>query len=145
MINTCFFSHMQFLIAKRVDLDAGDMFRVTAMHLAAIENHPDIIEALLKARANVNPVDEEGDLPIHWAATKGHSEVRSSSQHVFSFCLAWLGGGAAQHPGTLHTGSTTTAGWLAAGMCSFPAQIATTGPGHACTPWLKSILQPGCT
>lgn len=52
------------------------MFRVTAMHLAAIENHADIIEVLLQARAHVNPVDEEGDLPIHWAATKGHADVR---------------------------------------------------------------------
>jgi ankyrin repeat protein len=102
---------VEFLIKKRVDLDAGDNFRVTAMHLAAIgeyswadaphkslmicgteaticvvqevkcidsfvaENHLEIIELLLAARASVKPVDVEGDLPIHWAATKGHSEA----------------------------------------------------------------------
>ena len=65
----------QFLIKKRVDLDAGDNFRVTGMHLASIEDHCEIVEELLRNRANVKPFDTEGDLPIHWAATKGHSQV----------------------------------------------------------------------
>jgi len=65
---------VEYLIKKRVDLDAGDMFRVTAMHLAAIDNHPDVLRLLINARANVKPQDTEGDQPMHWAATKGHVE-----------------------------------------------------------------------
>jgi ankyrin repeat protein len=64
------------MITKRVDLDAGDTFRVTPMHLASICNHCGIVSALLRSRANVSPSDVEGDMPIHWAATKGHAEVR---------------------------------------------------------------------
>lgn len=75
---------LQFLIKKRVDIDAGDNFRVTAMHLAAIEDFPEIVDALLKARADPKPSDVEGDQPIHWAATKGHAEVGAG-------VWAWLG------------------------------------------------------
>lgn len=76
-LNTIIFAAPQFLVKKRVDVDAGDFFKVTALHLAAIENHPDIVEVLLKSRADPKPADVEGDLPIHWAATKGHTAVGS--------------------------------------------------------------------
>ena len=62
-----------------MDLDAGDNFRVTALHLASIENHPEIVDALLKARVDPKPCDVEGDMPIHWAATKGNAQVRCDS------------------------------------------------------------------
>ncbi|MEW5313931.1 MAG: hypothetical protein WDW38_005462 [Sanguina aurantia] len=65
----------QYLIKKRVDVDAGDNFRVAAIHLAAIENHQAVVELLLNARGDVCPADNEGDQPLHWAATKGHTEV----------------------------------------------------------------------
>lgn len=65
----------QYLIKKRVDIDAGDFFRVTPLHLACIENHYEISRVLLKSRATVGVSDLEGDLPIHWAATKGNSDV----------------------------------------------------------------------
>ena len=120
-------SSSQYLIKGRVDVDAGDTYRVTPLHLAAIgklrkldcccfnslqwtgrfledlspcnlvhnrsqliskdlndltlcfqnliENHINVCRALLEARALVDPADVEGDLPIHWAATKGHTEV----------------------------------------------------------------------
>lgn len=45
------------------------------MHCAAIENHADIVDMLIKARANPKLQDMEGDQPMHWAATKGHVEV----------------------------------------------------------------------
>lgn len=72
----------QYLISKRVDLDAGDNFRVTPMHLAAIENHVDIVEALLEARVSVRSFDVEGDQALHWAATKGHDAVRALMDDV---------------------------------------------------------------
>lgn len=56
-------------------MDAGDNYRVTAMHLAAIGNQLKVAQMLLKARANVRPFDVDGDQPLHWAATKGHVEV----------------------------------------------------------------------
>lgn len=42
--------YSQFLINKRVDLDAGDNFKCTALHLASIENHVDIVRKMLAAR-----------------------------------------------------------------------------------------------
>jgi ankyrin repeat protein len=69
-------SLLQYLLKRRVDLDAGDTFRVTALHLAAIEDHHEVCRLLLEAQASPCLADNEGDLPIHWAATKGHSDVR---------------------------------------------------------------------
>ena len=68
----------QYLLRNRVDVDALDAFRVTALHLAAIEDHLEVCRTLLEAFAAVNAADNEGDLPIHWAATKGHSDVSTA-------------------------------------------------------------------
>ncbi len=55
------------------------------MHLAGIENHIDVVEILLKSRADPKPSDVEGDMPIHWAATKGHKDVSISLSSTPTF------------------------------------------------------------
>lgn len=46
------------------------------LHLAAINSHCDVVKALEDKGANVTKQDSEGDLPTHWAATKGHVQVQ---------------------------------------------------------------------
>ena len=85
---------MQYLIAKRADLDAGDGFMVTPLHLASISNHISTVRLLLDAGANLTRQDSQGDQPLHWAATRGHTEVsRRCHAHVQlmqSVSRAWL-------------------------------------------------------
>jgi ankyrin repeat protein len=66
---------VQYLISKRVDLDAGDGHMVTALHLSAISNKLSTTVLLLDAGANLTRQDNEGDQPLHWAATRGHIKV----------------------------------------------------------------------
>lgn len=68
---------LQYLISRKVDINALDWSRVSPLHLCCIENHISVAKALLKAGADCKPADKEGDLPLHWAATRGHSQVRS--------------------------------------------------------------------
>nr|XP_027232419.1 ankyrin repeat domain-containing protein 12-like [Penaeus vannamei] len=42
------------------------------MHLAACEGHRGAVEALAAGGADVDPVDHEGDTPLHGAASRGH-------------------------------------------------------------------------
>lgn len=60
---------------NKVDLDAGDSHKVTALHLAAIRNQTECAQYLMKNGAARNLVDADGDTPLHWAATKGNMEV----------------------------------------------------------------------
>jgi ankyrin repeat protein len=66
---------VQFIISHDVDLDAADGHSVRPLHLAAINNHCRVVKALVDKGANVTKQDIEGDLPTHWAATKGHIQV----------------------------------------------------------------------
>ena len=45
---------------------------MTPLHWAANRGHLDIVQALLKARADVNAKDEYGMTPLHLAAIRGH-------------------------------------------------------------------------
>ncbi|KAJ8012109.1 hypothetical protein DPEC_G00065260 [Dallia pectoralis] len=47
----------------------------TPMHLACYYGHPDVVEELLKAGADVNLQDNMGDTPLHKAAITGRKKV----------------------------------------------------------------------
>lgn len=49
--------------------------QVTPLHVASIEDHYEVARCLIQAGACVSKPDSRGDLPIHWAATVGHSDV----------------------------------------------------------------------
>lgn len=72
IIHAC---QLQYIISHDVDLDAADGHQVRPLHLAAINNHCHVVKALVDKGANVTKQDSDGDLPTHWAATKGHEEV----------------------------------------------------------------------
>lgn len=74
---------LQHIISHYVDLDAADGHQVRPLHLAAINNHAAVVKALVDKGANVTKQDSEGDLPLHWAATKGHVEVRMGNLQQF--------------------------------------------------------------
>lgn len=85
---SCVENSLQFLAKKRADLEAGDNFRVTGLHLAAIEHHYDVCKFLLEHRTEVAPRDTENDTPLHWAATKGHSDVSGWVHETTPFVLS---------------------------------------------------------
>lgn len=45
------------------------------MHVASMADHYEVVRCLIQAGASVTKPDTRGDLPIHWAATVGHTDV----------------------------------------------------------------------
>lgn len=66
---------LQHIVSHGVDLDAADGHQVRPLHLAAINNHCPVVKFLVDKGANVTRPDVDGDLPAHWAATKGQLQV----------------------------------------------------------------------
>jgi ankyrin repeat protein len=66
---------VQHIVSHEVDLDAADGHQVRPLHLAAINNHCHVVKFLVDKGANVTRPDVDGDLPAHWAATKGQQQV----------------------------------------------------------------------
>jgi len=77
-----FFIVLQYLIQQQVDLDAADSHEVRPLHLAAITNRLDIVQLLIDKGANPTKQDHNGDVPLHWAATKGLGQVSCGSHRV---------------------------------------------------------------
>ena len=62
--------------ADAADVNRIDWFgRTTLLCIAAEEGYKEVVEALLRAGANVNTSDTDGKSPLWWAACKGHTEV----------------------------------------------------------------------
>ena len=47
----------------------------SALHLAACHGHPEVVQTLLEARAEVNHRRMDGSCPAHAAAESGHLQV----------------------------------------------------------------------
>lgn len=47
------------------DVNMKDAIGSTALHYAAQGGHVDAVTALLKAKANINAVNNSGDTPLH--------------------------------------------------------------------------------
>ena len=65
------------LIANRANVDAVNSTGWTPLHWAAMHDHHDIVEFLLRSNANVNAVDHltPGRTPLHVAAMHGHHDI----------------------------------------------------------------------
>lgn len=49
--------------------------RLTALHLASTEGHTDVVEVLLRRRADIHVTDMDGQTALHVAAREGHADV----------------------------------------------------------------------
>lgn len=58
----------------------------TALCLAAMEGHADVVSTLLKHQANPNLADVHGETPLHQAARYGHAEVAKLLLQNGAFC-----------------------------------------------------------
>ncbi|KAL8927217.1 MAG: hypothetical protein Q9208_002393 [Pyrenodesmia sp. 3 TL-2023] len=86
LINAAFLGRVtivELLLDRKADLYAKDVQGMTALHWAAKNNHLDVIKLLL-SKANVRggflgwadqSFNNDGDLPVHVAARKGHAEA----------------------------------------------------------------------
>lgn len=59
----------------QVNIDAQDNFGVTALGWASYNNHPDIVEHLLKRGANLSIKDSFGKTAFDWATSQNHNDV----------------------------------------------------------------------
>ncbi|XP_077218627.1 ankyrin repeat family protein [Tasmannia lanceolata] len=63
------------LSSKGVSLDSKDSQGRTALHMAAANGHFNIVEYLIKNRADLNACNADKNTPLHWACLNGHIEV----------------------------------------------------------------------
>ncbi|KAJ3598872.1 hypothetical protein NHX12_032835 [Muraenolepis orangiensis] len=64
------------LLDAGADPDRRDpVYSLTVVHDAAREGFVDMVRVLVNHEADVNLVDERGNLPLHLAAGEGHTEV----------------------------------------------------------------------
>ena len=66
---------------KGFDVDSGDHYGETALHLAADWGHLQVLQHLLSSGADVNVKNDYGDTALHVAARGGHLQV---VQHLLS-------------------------------------------------------------
>ena len=59
----------------QVKIDAQDNLGVTALGWASFNNHPDVVEQLLKKGADVSIKDNFGKTALDWAIFKSHTDV----------------------------------------------------------------------
>ncbi|MHC4228208.1 MAG: ankyrin repeat domain-containing protein, partial [Planctomycetota bacterium] len=58
---------------KGANVNATDTTGETALHIAALGGHKDVVLALLDAKASANAENPMGRTPLHYAAREGHS------------------------------------------------------------------------
>lgn len=60
--------------ARNCDINAQDFMRRTALHWAAVAGYTQMLELLLERGADDSIPDESGATPLHYAASKNHSQ-----------------------------------------------------------------------
>lgn len=63
------------LADERTNVNAKTDERVSALFLATIQGHLDVVKALIEAGADVNLRTEDGRTPLHASAYRGHADV----------------------------------------------------------------------
>ena len=81
----------QALITAGAQLELNDRKKTTPLHLACQEGHPKVVEKILECGCDVERVDQDGDTPLHFAASgtdgAGHPEVLEQQGEIE---YAWL-------------------------------------------------------
>ena len=65
----------ELLHKNKVDVNAADYDKRTALHLAASEGHYEIVKILLESRASINARDRWGSTPLDDANRQNHSLI----------------------------------------------------------------------
>lgn len=67
---------VQYILEQQLYPSAGDGNFVSPLQLAALKGHIGIVTQLLRAGANVQMADRDGDSALHWAAHNGEVQVQ---------------------------------------------------------------------
>mmetsp|Transcript_99054 Transcript_99054/g.275784 ORF Transcript_99054/g.275784 Transcript_99054/m.275784 type:complete len:132 (+) Transcript_99054:78-473(+) len=62
---------------ESVTCEFGERNSHSALHVAAMRGHWEILELLLQARADANATDDTANTPLHFAAELGHARAAS--------------------------------------------------------------------
>jgi ankyrin repeat protein len=65
---------LKHLFSRSADVNARTDFGSTPLHLAVMNNHPDIAKLLIQSGAEINATDADGKTPLHIASAKNHMD-----------------------------------------------------------------------
>ncbi len=75
---SAFYGHnavVDLLLSRGAQINATNMGRDTALHLASAHGHKDVVHMLLKNNADINAVNEHGNTPLHYACFWGYQQI----------------------------------------------------------------------
>ncbi|EGC30722.1 hypothetical protein DICPUDRAFT_157508 [Dictyostelium purpureum] len=66
---------IQLVSSKKISIDSSDHLGNTGLHYASNAGHTAVVEAIIKAGANINAQNKHGDTPLHKAAGRNRLDT----------------------------------------------------------------------
>ncbi|KAI3748878.1 hypothetical protein L6452_12283 [Arctium lappa] len=67
--------HLEFLLERDASVDFRDQYGLTAIHMAAIKGHKDVVMLLVEFGCDLECTEAEGQTPLHMAAMGGSKDT----------------------------------------------------------------------
>ncbi|KVI09959.1 ankyrin repeat domain-containing protein 50-like [Cynara cardunculus var. scolymus] len=67
--------HLEFLLERDASVDFRDQYGLTAIHMAAIKGHKDVVMLLVEFGSDIECTEAEGRTPLHMAAVGGSKDT----------------------------------------------------------------------